>query len=61
MIELRVKDYCQDCPHFNPKIDMLYENFKPHTIISCEDEIRCSNIEARIKEKLKKEQNNDQD
>ena len=59
MINVSVKDYCQNCPMFTPKVDQIYMNDKVHTTISCEYEFKCSIVADHIREELKKEQNHD--
>lgn len=54
MINVSVKDYCQNCPMFTPKVDQLYANNKVHTIISCEYEDKCTVVAEYIREEIKK-------
>lgn len=42
MISVQAEDYCQECPFFNPRADILFGNGAARcTIIRCEDREKC--------------------
>lgn len=60
MIELQVKDYCQNCPDFEPTVDkeLSYADNKvvySLMTVCCKNASRCE----RIYKHIKKENNND--
>lgn len=61
MIELKIKDYCQDCPEFDADIDeyLRIDGGAKHTLISCKHEKKCLSIKTHLEKTLGKEQNDD--
>lgn len=61
MIELKINDYCQDCPEFDADIDEYFrmDGGAKHTLISCKHEKKCLSIKTHLETVLRKEQNND--
>ena len=57
MIRLMVRKMCHDCPQFNPVVDTLWENNKPHHVITCINSDTCREIRRYLieigSEKLK--------
>lgn len=63
MIQVKVEEFCHDCPVFSPETEKLewYANnipYKTNTIIKCKRERECSMIKEYL-EKLNKENKND--
>lgn len=55
MIELSVKDYCQECPDFDAKVNVKYdENKTIHTTVTCKHAKRCEGIK-RYLERMEKD------
>lgn len=63
MITLKVEDYCQNCPDFEPRSEKFtYEGWdneklehmcRRDTFVTCENALKCSLIASRLKEKMK--------
>ena len=55
MIELSVKEYCQECPDFDAKVTVKYdENKNIYTTVTCKHAKRCEGIK-RYLERMDKE------
>lgn len=53
MIELRVKDWCQNCSEFEPYVYTIDEyGVNASTFITCEHEKRCFDIVKYLKREL---------
>lgn len=56
MIELKLDDYCQDCPRFEPKkVDLSFSSKVVRTMVVCEYSHFCHNIRKHLEEKMKYE------
>lgn len=56
MIKLNVENYCDNCPDFDPKVDVLISSAYPNfTYVICEHRNRCDAIAKHIEQVLKKE------
>ena len=65
MIELRVKEYCHDCPDFEPKVgkntlsffnvDRLETIERTNTVITCQYHGRCASQMEYLKQMAHKE------
>ena len=59
MINLQVKDYCQDCPYFEPRadklsaIDLFDKPLQTETYITCENKETCERIVEYLQTKAK--------
>lgn len=61
MIELRIADYCHNCPEFEPDIDKyVFQGTEPivKTTVTCEHHQRCESMLSYIKTQLTKENGN---
>lgn len=56
MIELKIKDYCQDCPEFDVDIDeyLRIDGCAKHTLIRCKHEKKCLSIKTHLETTLGK-------
>lgn len=59
MIELKVEDKCQDCPYFNPKLEVidvttLGEEIKLAQTVYCDRNDFCKNLENHLEKTIKK-------
>lgn len=53
MIELKVEDYCQNCPDFYPESNMVLVGTNSlSTIISCEKARRCAGLVRYLKKEI---------
>lgn len=57
MLELKVADYCHNCPYFEPVVEetALYSydgNRAGNTYIVCENSKKCENIAVYLEKKL---------
>lgn len=61
MIELKIKDYCQDCTEFDVDIDeyLRIDGCAKHTLIRCKHEKKCLSIKTHLETTLGKQQNDD--
>lgn len=61
MIELKIKDYCQDCPEFDADIEeyLRIDGGAKRTLISCKHEKKYPSIKTHLETTLGKEQNDD--
>ena len=61
MIELKIEDYCQDCPEFKAEINesVVIDRSIKQTQIRCKHEDRCLSIKTYLETVVGKEQNND--
>lgn len=60
MIELKVSNYCQDCPEFDPDVDrdIFYadgESVKRRTVVFCTHRKRCESIAKTLLDRFEKE------
>ena len=48
MIELKVDEYCHNCPEFEAQVDKVYRTYKAepevHTTVTCEHRSKCECI-----------------
>lgn len=51
MIELRVEDYCYECPMFEAIVKKEYKNGY-RAIVECEDRMKCMFIKKHIAPKM---------
>lgn len=59
MIELNVKDYCQECGHFEPDVYKNVLTAKGYigyrTIISCQNRTSCEIIQRYLEDRIKRD------
>lgn len=55
MIQLEIKDYCQDCPAFEPMIEKFtdYTQNSVITTVCCESEKKCARLVQYLERKMK--------
>jgi hypothetical protein len=44
VIELKVEDYCQDCPHFEVETTVILSLIKRDFVLKCEHSEKCRRI-----------------
>lgn len=50
MIELKVNDYCHDCPEFEAEVTKFYgNNTVIRTQVTCQNATRCNRLLNRLK------------
>ena len=61
MIRLDIKEYCQNCPYFEPTADTFnnYTEFSELTMVRCENATKCVLIASHIEAEMKKEKPDD--
>lgn len=57
MIELKVEEYCQNCPDFYPETFMLDSLRGGVTIVKCEQANRCAALVRYLKKEIEKNAN----
>ena len=57
MINLRIDDYCEDCPCFVVAVNKFYADERTCTDIYCENSATCKIICNHLKRKLEEEYN----
>ena len=59
MIELKVQDYCQDCPNFEAEtINLSLNSKKPLYMVCCNKTSLCKKIHKHLEKKMKGENSN---
>lgn len=59
MIKLEIKDYCQDCPAFEPRVEKFsdYPKNTVTTTVYCESEKRCARLVQYLERTMRKHEN----
>lgn len=55
MIEINVRNFCQNCRWFNPETTTIFVNDEPHTYVSCIYEEQCVRVCEMAKEQEQQE------
>lgn len=55
MIKLEIKDYCQGCPAFEPRVEKFsdYPRNTVTTTVYCESEKKCARLVQYLERKMK--------
>lgn len=55
MIKLEIKDYCQDCPAFEPRVEKFsdYAQNAVITTVCCESEKKCARLVQYLERKVR--------
>lgn len=56
MISLDTKEYCHDCPNFEPEVQTVYYDNSVQHIIRCSNMAHCQAIEQHLKKSIKTEE-----